>query len=63
MSNGKSSSLPASMSNIKTNLLSGEKRLKFCVGPTRFKPGPMLFMVVATAVKFVIRSLTFSDKI
>ena len=40
---GNSSSLPASMSNIRTNLENGEKIEKFCVGPTRFNPGPILF--------------------
>jgi len=29
---------------------------KFCVGPTRERPGPILLMVEATAVKFVIAS-------
>ena len=50
---GNSSSLPASMSNIRTNLENGEKIEKFCVGPTRFNPGPILFNTVTTEVKFV----------
>ena len=33
----------------------GEKMEKFCVGPTISKPGPMLFNVAATAVKFVVK--------
>ena len=53
---GKSSSLPASMSKISTTLESGEKIEKFCAGPTRFKPGPMLFRHETTAVKFVVKS-------
>lgn len=53
---GNSSSLPASMSNIRTNLENGEKIEKFCVGPTRFNPGPILFNTVTTEVKFVEKS-------
>ena len=56
MSSGNSSSLPASMSNIRTNLENGEKIEKFCVGPTRFNPGPILFNTVTTEVKFVEKS-------
>lgn len=34
----------------------GENRLKFPAGPTSPKPGPILFNVAATAVKFVSKS-------
>mgnify|MGYP000833319485 CR=1 FL=1 len=34
----------------------GEKIEKFCVGPTRFNPGPILFNTVTTEVKFVEKS-------
>ena len=44
------------MSKISTILESGEKIEKFCAGPTRFKPGPMLFRHETTAVKFVVKS-------
>ena len=33
-----------------------EKNSKLAVGPTSSRPGPMLFIVAATAVKLVIRS-------
>ena len=52
---GKSSSLPASILKQRTSLESGEKREKFCVGPTASRPGPMLFIVAATAVKLVVK--------
>ena len=42
--------------NIRTSLDSGEKIPKFPVGPIRERPGPTLFKVVTTAVKFVTRS-------
>ena len=53
---GKSSSLPASISNISTHLDRGLNNAKFWVGPTNSRPGPILFNVAVTAVKFVIRS-------
>ena len=53
---GKSSSRPASISKARTSLDSGEKIPKFPVGPIRERPGPTLFKVVTTAVKFVTRS-------
>lgn len=56
ISTGKSSSLPASISNIRTHLEKGLNRLKFWVGPTSSNPGPMLLKVAATAVKFVVKS-------
>ena len=54
---GISSSLPASISNMNTNLESAVKCAKFCVGPTIESPGPTLFSVVVTDVKQVTRSL------
>ena len=48
---GKSSSLPASISKIRTDLESGEKNEKFAVGPTRSSPGPTLLMQAETAVR------------
>lgn len=62
MSNGKSSSLPANISIINTYLEKIEKCAKFCVGPTSERPGPMLLIVAATEVKFVVKSL-FSNEI
>ena len=53
---GNSSSRPASISKERTSLDSGEKIPKFPVGPIRERPGPTLFKVVTTAVKFVTRS-------
>ena len=53
---GNSSSRPASISKESTSLDNGEKIPKFPVGPIRERPGPTLFKVVATAVKFVTRS-------
>ena len=53
---GKISSLPASISNVRTSLEKQENMEKFPFGLTSSKPGPMLLMVAATAVKFVIRS-------
>lgn len=57
ISRGKSSNLPASISNMKTNFEKKEKFEKLPAGPTSARPGPMLLMVVSTAVKFVTRSL------
>ena len=42
---------------MKTNFEKTEKFEKLPVGPTSARPGPMLLMVVSTAVKFVTRSL------
>ena len=56
MRSGNSSSLPASISKIKIYLEKTEKCPKFWVGPASSNPGPMLLIVAATAVKFVIRS-------
>ena len=53
---GNNSSLPASISNIRTIFAGSEKKLKFDEGPTISRPGPTLFIVVATAVNEVIRS-------
>ena len=52
---GKSSSLPASISKIRTDFDRGEKKAKFAVGPTPSSPGPMLFKADATAVKLVVK--------
>ena len=53
---GNSSRRPASISNISTNLDKIEKPPKLQVGPTAPSPGPMLFKVAATAVKFDVKS-------
>ena len=42
---------------MKTNFEKTEKLEKLPAGPTSARPGPMLLMVVSTAVKFVTRSL------
>ena len=61
ISSGKSSSLPASISNIITYLLSAEKPPKLQMGPTFESPGPTLLIVAATAVKLVVKSLFSSE--
>ena len=61
INSGNNSNRPANISNIKTNFAKGENKSKFRVGPTKFNPGPMLFKVVATAVKLVIRSFPSKD--
>ena len=53
---GKSSSLPASILNIRTSFEGIEKKLKLQVGPTSESPGPILFIVADTAEKLVIKS-------
>ena len=58
---GKSSSLPASISNISTTLDNAEKSEKLLIGPTSLRPGPILFMVAATAVKVVTRSFPSNE--
>ena len=60
-SNGKSSSRPASMSNIRTYLVNPVSPPKFLVGPTSERPGPILLRHDATAVKLVTRSLPSRD--
>ena len=60
ISMGNSSRRPASMSKIRASL---ERRLrlpKFPAGPTRPRPGPMLFKHAATAVKAEVKSRTGS---
>ena len=49
---GKISRRPASISKISTSFAGSAKQPKFCIGPAISKPGPMLFRVAATAVKF-----------
>lgn len=61
ISSGKSSSLPASISNIITYLLSAEKPPKLQVGPTFESSGPTLLIVAANAVKLVVKSLFSSE--
>ena len=63
MNKGKSSSLPASISKIRMHLGMPENTEKLAVGPTSSRPGPMLFRVAATAVKFVTRSRSSIDRI
>ena len=46
---------------MSTSFEKGENAAKFDAGPTPPRPGPMLLMVAATAVKFVIRSLFSKD--
>ena len=62
ISRGKSSRRPASISNISTHFEKMEKCAKFWVGPTISRPGPILFNVAITAVKFVTSPL-FSKEI
>ena len=49
------------MSNIKMYFENGEKKPKFPAGPTSSSPGPILFNVAATAVKFVVRSKPLNE--
>lgn len=57
MRRGKSSSLPASISNIRTHLENPVRIPKLQLGPTSDSPGPILFNVARTAEKFVVKSL------
>ena len=54
---GINSNLPASISNINIHLEKELNEPKFSSGPTPAKPGPTLFNVAATAVKFVSKLL------
>ncbi len=58
---GKISSLPASISNMITNLDKTENELKLPIGPTSSNPGPILFKVAAIAVKLLVKSRLSSD--
>ena len=53
---GKISSLPTNILNDNISFERGENSEKFSAGPTAFRPGPTLFIVVAIAVKFVVKS-------
>ena len=50
------SSRPASISNMRIHFDNIEKPAKFPVGPTTFKPGPILLNVANTAARFVVKS-------
>ena len=56
---GNNSSLPASISKIKTHFEKALNWEKLPIGPTSSSPGPTLLKVVATAVKVVTRSNSF----
>ena len=58
---GKISSLPTSISKIKTSFDTFEKPWKVPAGPTTDKPGPTLFIVADTAVKLVVKSKPSRD--
>ncbi len=58
---GNISSLPASISNIKTNFEKSLKPAKFPVGPTTPRPGPTLLIVHAMEEKFVVISNPFKE--
>lgn len=53
---GNNSNLPANISKINTILETSENCEKFPAGPVIPRPGPILFNVAATEVKFVIKS-------
>ena len=55
---GNNSNRPASILKINTHFDKSVKCAKFCVGPTRDNPGPILFMVAITEVKFVTKSFS-----
>ena len=55
---GKISSLPISISKVKTIFEKAENDEKFPAGPTWARPGPTFPRVVRTEVKFVIKSLS-----
>ena len=59
--NGNNSRRPASISKISVSLEKSEKNEKLHVGPTLFKPGPILLRVARTAVKLVVKSCPSSD--
>ena len=59
---GYNSNRPASISKISIHFENREKIPKFWVGPTSSNPGPMLLMVAATAVKFVIKSFPLKER-
>ena len=58
---GYNSSLPASISKVKTSFEKYEYILKFAIGPTLASPGPILLNVAAMAVKLVSKSKLLSD--
>lgn len=58
MRRGKSSKRPANMSKIKIHFDKSVKCPKFWVGPTIDSPGPILFIVAITEVKFVTKSFS-----
>ena len=58
---GKISRRPNSMSAESTNFEKSEKALKFPVGPTMPRPGPMLLKVQMTAEKVVSKPLPSRD--
>ena len=60
---GNNSRRPASISKIITYFDSIEKCPKFCVGPAIASPGPMLFIVAATDVNVVTKSLFSNERI
>ena len=49
------------ISNIITYFENALKCAKFLVGPTMLRPGPMLLMVAAIAVKLVVKSLPSNE--
>ncbi len=53
---GRSSRRPASISNIRTYFDKRENMPKLDAGPTMDRPGPILLIVAAIAVKFVVKS-------
>ena len=62
INSGKSSSLPANISSISIIFEKGLNPAKLPQGPTSSRPGPILLIVAATAVKHVIRSFPSKER-
>ena len=56
MTTENSSSLPISISRLKSSLTAGEKNAKLPIGPTSPRPGPMLLRQAMAVVKLVVKS-------
>ena len=60
---GKISSLPVSITKLKSTFAQSEYTLKLDMGPTRFNPGPILLKQVMTAVTLVVKSSPSRERI
>lgn len=62
-SNVYNSSRPASIANENHHLIPSAKKLKFSIGPTAPRPGPMFPTIASDAVREDIASIPLSDAI